>query len=144
MDVRYSVASGDRERGDGVRGSYDTFYAASSNFGSLGLIRGVNVQALSVGGTYVVSSPVALFWRYFNTHLYDRRDVWYGAVTPNISQPLATSTFLGHEVNLMVAYRLRPRLQVRTGYYQFFSGGYVSRVAQGNSREFRLQLIGGL
>ena len=144
MDVRYSVATGDGEKGDGVRGAYDTFYAASSHFGSLGQIRGVNVRALSVGGTSVIAPPLALFWRYFNTHLYDRRDVWYGSVAPNISHPDGTSSFLGHEVDLMLAYRVRPRLQVRAGYYQFFTGGYVRQSAHGSPREFRLQLIGGL
>jgi hypothetical protein len=142
LDARYTVTSGDGDKEDGVRSNYDTFYAASSNFGSLGQVRGVNVRALTVGGSIALASPLTLNWRYFNTHLHDRRDVWYGAVVPNLLNPAATSSFLGQETNLTLTYRLSPQLQVRAAYHRFFPGGYEGARAAGDPHEFRLQLIG--
>jgi hypothetical protein len=144
IDVRYAATSGDSARGDGVRGQYDTFYAAANYFGGLGQFRGTNIKSLSIGGNWAAARQLNFFWRYFNTHMNDTRDVWYGAVTPNLSRPSATSSFLGHEADMLLLYQVTKKLQVRTGYYRFFPGGYLSTGAHHGASELRLQVIGGI
>lgn len=144
LDVRYSFASGDEAHGDGVRGGYDTFYAPASSFGSLGQLKGVNVRSLNVGGNIAISAPLTLSWRYFNTHLATRHDIWYASAMPNIARPNASSSFLGQETDVTLSYRVSRKLQVRTGYYRFFPGGYVADGPRRDPSELRLQIIGGL
>lgn len=142
LDVRYTVTSADTGR-DGMRGQYDTVYGAATYFSFLGQIRGSNVRSFSVGGAARLAPRLTLNWRYFNTHLNDRRDAWYGAVNPTRSNPGATSSFLGHEAAGLLSFQARPNLLVRGGYYHFIPGGF-SPNAQGHPHEFRLQVIGGI
>ncbi len=143
LDVRYSATSGDGTSGDGKRTLFDTFYAASTNFGSLGLIRGINIRAFSVGGLLRLTRPLTLNWRYFNTFLNNRADVWYSSVTPNIARDGASSSHLGQETTLTLNYRVTPKLLIRTAYYRFYTGAYPDPVNGHGPFELRLQIIGG-
>ena len=55
----------------------------------------------------------------------------------------ATSLFAGQEVASVLSWQARPRLLVRTGYYQFIMGRYA-KDAKGDPFEVRLQIIGGI
>jgi hypothetical protein len=143
LDVRYTVASGDEVKGDGVRGQYDTFYAAANFFGALGQFRGSNVRSLNIGASTPITRTVSLNLRYWNTYLIKRDDLWYSAVNPNFSNKPATSMAAGNEFASLLSWQTTPRLLIRGGYYQFLPGAYAVH-AQGKPREFRLQVIGGL
>ena len=143
LDIRYSFASGDKAAGDGVRGGYDTFYAPASTFGSLGQLKGINARGLNVGGNIVIARPLTLAWRYLNTSLATRNDIWHASVMPDISRPDATSSFLGQETDFTLSYRVSRKLLVRTGYYRFFPGGYVADGPRHDPYELRMQIIGG-
>jgi hypothetical protein len=143
VDARYNVTSGDDAKGDGVRGQFDTFYAAANVYGALGLFRGSNLRSFNIGGTVPMAKTVTFNWRYWNNHLNSRNDVWYGAVGPNIVNPTPTSLFAGHEILSVLSWQATPKTLVRTGYFQFFPGRYA-QAAQGNPYELRLQIIGAL
>jgi hypothetical protein len=143
VDARYNLTSGDAAKGDGVRGQFDTFYGAANVYGALGQFRGSNLRNFNVGGPIPISKTVTLNLRYWNTHLTTRNDVWYGAVGPNIVNPAPTSLFAGQELASVLSWQATPKMLVRTGYFQFFPGGYAE-VAKGNPYELRLQIIGGL
>jgi hypothetical protein len=142
--ARVARTSGDAARGDGVRGTYDTFYGAASAFGSLGQIKGSNIQSTSIGGALPVARPLTLNWRYLATFLTTRTDVWYASATPNIASRNPHSSFLGQETNLTLIYSAASRLQVRLAYHQFFMGRYAQPAPSGSPHEFRLQLVGNL
>ncbi|MCE3285435.1 MAG: Alginate export, partial [Steroidobacteraceae bacterium] len=108
MDVRYTVTSPDVAKGDGVRAQFDHFYGPATYFSFLGQIRGSNVRAFSVGGATRLRPRLTLNWRYFATALHDRRDLWYGAVSPNLANAEATSTFLGHEIDGLLSFQATP------------------------------------
>ncbi len=144
VDVRYSVTSGDGATGDGTHGLFDTFYAASTNYGGLGLIKGSNIRSFTVGGLLRLSGPLTLNWRYFNAFLNNREDAWYGSVTPNISRDGASSSHVGQETNLTLGYRVTPKLLIRTAFHRFYSGAYPDPVNGHSPFELRLQIIGGL
>jgi hypothetical protein len=143
VDARYHVTSGDAAQGDGTRGTYDTFYGSTSTYGSLGLFKGSNQRALSVGGLLKLASPLDLRWRYFNTFLSERGDAWYLSGTRNYSRPGAASSHVGQEADFVFTYRLAPpRLSVRAAYLQFFPGAHFEPAARAGAYEVRLQLLG--
>ena len=136
LDVRYTVTSGDSAKGDGVRGQFDTFYAAANFYGALGQFRGSNLRSLNIGAATPITKTVSLNLRYWNTYLLHGSDLWYSAVNPNFSNPTTTSTAAGNEFASLVSWQTTPRLLIRAGYYQFLPGGYAVH-AQGKPREFR-------
>ena len=143
VDVRYNLTSGDDGKGDGVRGQFDTLYGAANVYGALGQFRGSNLRNVSVGGAVAITKPLTFNWRYWNTRLNTRNDIWYGVFTPNIVNPTATSLFAGHEIASVLSWQATPRTLVRTGYFQFVPGDYAVH-AQGRPYELRLQIIGRL
>lgn len=146
IDVRYNQTSGDAARGDGVRGQFDTFYGAANVYGALGQFRGNNLKNFNVGGLLSLVKgprPLTMNWRYWNSRLNTRADLWHGVINPSFSDPAATSSLAGHETALLLSWQATPKTMIRTGYFQFIPGPYATR-AQGRPYELRLQVIGRL
>lgn len=146
IDIRYNQTSGDKERGDGVRGQFDTFYGAANFYGALGQFRGANLKNFNVGGLLSLVKgrrPLTMNWRYWNSRLNTRADLWHGVINPSFSDPAATSSLAGHEVASLLSWQVTPKTLIRTGYFQFVPGPYATK-AEGRPYELRLQVIGRL
>jgi len=142
IEVRYVRTSGDEVDGDGLRGNYDTFYMALNQLGSLGLMRGANLHAISIGGTHTVAPKTDFTWRIYDSHLTTTQDGWYS--TRFIQRPDPTSSRVGNELNTQLSYTVSSHLNARLGFYRFFQGPYLKETHPGGSYEVRLQIFGNL
>lgn len=143
MELRYVRTSGDRARGDGIRGGYDAFYMAVAPFSALGLMRGTNVHALSIGATHTLHPKVSWIWRIHDSHATTLQDGWYSVRT--IRRPDAGASRIGNELDTLVTVAVSPRLNIRAGFYKFFAGPYLRNTGtSGSPYELRLQIFGRL
>lgn len=144
LDVRFSATSSDRQKGDGIRGTYDTFYEPASSYGSVGLLKGSNLRQLSVGGGAKLTPSLDLRWRAYANVIGSRADALYGSVVGNTFHPDATSRHVGEELDVYAYYRVTPKLQVRGAVLKFFPGRYFGTNIGAGPYELRLQIIGEL
>ncbi len=141
FEMRYLRTSGDQAVGDGTRGAYDTFYPASGQLSPLGLMRGPNLNSISIGANHRVAPKLVLTWRVHEHRLNTLNDGWYS--TRFIRREGATSPRLGTETDMLATFTLSSRLTARAGYFRLFPGGYISNTGtHGSPHEVRVQLFG--
>lgn len=145
FEIRYIRTTGDQARGDGRRGVYDPFYPANAAYGALGLMRGPNLHAISIGASHTILKKGLLTWRLHEDHLTTLNDGWYvgQSRSTTIVRPGATSNRLGSEWDSQFSWTFSPALTVRGGFYRLFPGAYFTETGGSNKPyEFRLQIFG--
>ncbi len=147
FEIRYIRTTGDAARGDGRRGAYDVFYPANAQYGALGLMRGSNSHAISIGAGHTLWRKGQINWRLHENHLTTMRDGWYvgQSTQTTIVRPGARSGRIGSEWDSQFGWTFSPALTVRGGVYKLWPGAYFADTRTGGAPyEFRLQIFGSL
>jgi len=122
--VYYDWASGDNDRGAG-NGYHHLFPLAHKYLGFMDLFGRRNIETPNVLLTIQPHEKLKLLCWYYYFRLQNGNDTPYSVVmTPFAPGVTPASRDLGHEIDLVAAYQLNPRMQLLFGYSHFFSGRY--------------------
>ncbi len=138
--VYYQWASGDRDPGDGDRGTFNQlFRTPHKDLGWMDMVGGQNIEDLNFRLT-VTPQPswtFILWWHIY--HLQQARDALYDASGAAIRQDPtgAAGRDVGSEADLGLRWTFRPRADVLFGYSHLFPGPFLLDTPGGASgRDF--------
>ena len=134
--MKFDVASGDRDPGDGRQETFDPLFFKSAYFNDASLLRPSNVidlhPSLTVrpASALEISGGVDVFWRYSTRDaIYDPPGFIQIPVTDN------RSSYLGTALDINVSWRIQRHALFSTSYVYFFTDNYVGS-AGGTSTGF--------
>ncbi len=134
----YNYASGDRDPGDGRRGTFDQLYPTNHyKYGTADRIGWRNIHDLMPGVEWRPTPK----WRFnLDGHrfwLASVGDALYteaGAVL--VRFPGASSRRVGDEIDLQVSWQIHARLTVGCGYARLFPGPYLKQAGRGPAASY--------
>ncbi|MCS7316456.1 MAG: alginate export family protein [Bryobacterales bacterium] len=131
--VEYSFASGDRDRGDGRRGTFDQLYPSNHPFyGIADRIGWRNIHDVSGGLEWRPDRRWRLRLECHSFWLADRRDALYTeAGVEFVRNPQATSSRVGWELDFQAEWQYSEHLRLGVGWARFFSGPFLKQSTPG-------------
>jgi hypothetical protein len=127
LSVYYDWASGSDDLGAG-NGYHHLFPLAHKYLGFMDLFGRRNIETPNVQLMLTPHEKVEILLWYYYFFLQNRNDTPYSVVmTPYNAANAPASADLGHEIDLTLSYRFRPRATVLVGYSHFFAGEYYAR-----------------
>jgi len=123
----YSYGSGDKNFGDGRRGTFDHLYPTNhSHFGIADRVGWRNMQEAEAGLIWRPAPKLVLRHEYHSIWLATRKDAFYlENGRPLIRNPLATTNHLYQEVSVDATWEPAKQVQIRAGYAHIFPGGFL-------------------
>src|SRR3990170_2456811 len=126
--VYYQWASGDREPGDGIHGTFNQlFRTPHKDLGWMDMVGGQNIEDLNfrLSTTPQPKLEFILWWHIY--HLQQARDALYDASGTAIRQDPtgAAGRDVGSEADLTLRWTFRPRANVLFGYSHLFPGRFL-------------------
>lgn len=139
LTAEFNLASGDANATDGRRGTFDQLYPTPHDkYGLTDQVGWRNIRHLragldlSPGRTFLVTANYHSWW------LMDRHDALYnspGAAMARIAGG-ASSSHVGHEIDLQISRPLTPQLQVMGGLAHILPGAFLKEATPGASYTF--------
>ena len=138
-----NLASGDRERGDGVNNTFSPLFGgAHSPYGILDAVRLQNVRDLALVGRVNPTSRLRLQLELHGLWLDSKTDAWYDGREQSLGRDPAgrSGRRLGQEIDLIANYRWSKNLTLEGGAACFLPGTAARNFGKdGTARFFYLQ-----
>ena len=140
LSGEFNYASGDQQRGDGVRGTYDTyFHSFHKHHGIADLLGRKNTRNFKSGFHLKPSSKTVVRLDHLLIWLASRTDSYYrhsgGVLVPGVATG-AASTYVGNEFDAQFVYTLSPEYKVGGGYARLFPGAFLDQTTPAADSSF--------
>jgi hypothetical protein len=144
MFAEYNYASGDADRADGTRGTFDQLYPTGHD--KLGLADQVGWKNIHGARGGVEIKPTAkwqLAGSYHSWWLASATDGLYGASGALVTRsPTGTAgRQVGQEVDAQLAYAYSPQLQIGAGYAHLIPGEFLNNMTPGHSYNYPYVMV---
>jgi hypothetical protein len=139
FSAEYNFASGDRNRKDGVRGTFDQLYpTAHDKYGLADQVGWKNIRNARAGVDLKLAKKWKLTARYDAWWLADPHDALYSATSTVVAQSTAGTAgrFVGQELDSVLGYSPANYIQVSGGYGHIFPGTFLNHTTPGQSYNF--------
>ena len=139
VSVEYNYASGDHNSKDGTRGTFDQLYAtAHDKYGLADQVGWKNIRNARAGVDLKLAKKWGLTGRYDAWWLADPHDALYSAASTVVARNTAgtAGSFVGQEIDSVLAYTFSKYLQVSGGYGHIFPGTFLNNTTPGESYNF--------
>ena len=139
VSVEYNYASGDHNSKDGTRGTFDQLYAtAHDKYGLADQVGWKNIRNARAGVDLKLARKWGLTGRYDAWWLADPHDALYSAASTVVARNTAgtAGSFVGQELDSVLAYTFSKYLQVSGGYGHIFPGTFLNNTTPGESYNF--------
>jgi len=140
VHAEFNYASGDQERGDGVRGMYDTyFHSFHKHYGIANLLGRKNTCNFKSGFHFKPNSKTVVRLDHLLIWLASRTDSYYrhsgSVLVPGVASG-AASTYVGNEFDAQFVYTLSPEYKVGGGYARLFPGAFLDETTPAADSSF--------
>jgi hypothetical protein len=139
VSVEYNYASGDHNPKDGTRGTFDQLYAtAHDKYGLADQVGWRNIRNARAGVDLKLAKKWGLTGRFDAWWLADPHDALYSASSTVVARNTAgtAGSFVGQELDSVLAYTFSKYLQVSGGYGHIFPGTFLNNTTPGESYNF--------
>jgi hypothetical protein len=131
IGVEYSHASGDADPNDGETTTFDGLFGAVDTFyGRMNIFAWMNLQDYQATFSVKPTKTIDLSVDYHYFRRDEKNDFWYHINerpirVANRANLDGLSSELGHEVDLLVKWRINKQVELFSGYSHFFAGGFI-------------------
>ena len=136
----FNSASGDAEFGDGVRGTYGTyFHSFHKHYGIADLLGFSNTRNFKAGFHFKPNDKAMVRLDHLLIWVASRNDAHYrhtGAVLLPRVEGGAASSFVGNEFDAQFVYTLSPEYRLGGGFARLFPGAYVAETTPAANSSF--------
>ena len=135
----YNYATGDKDPGDGKRGTFDTLYPTPHDkYGLTDQVGWKNIHALKTGVELRPHSKWMVSSYFHESWLADKTDALYTAPGAVSVRPTAKSEgrHVGEELAAQAVYTANKQLQISGGFGHLFPGKFLKTTTPGKSYNF--------
>ena len=135
IGVELSYASGDHDPTDGDHETFDNVFGAVDCFyGRMNLFAWKNLADYQATFSVKPTKKMKIWLDYHFFRLAEDSDAWYYCSgRPQRRDPTGHSgSTLGHELDLMLKWKMTDDLELFTGYAHFFPGGFIKHTPGGH------------
>jgi hypothetical protein len=139
LTTEYNYASGDKDPGDGIRGTFDQLYPTPHDkYGLADQFGWKNIHHVRAGVEFTPVERTPVTTAYHSWWLAERRDALYSASSAVVARVPggAASSHVGQELDIQVARPLTPQLQLAGGYAHIFPGKFLDEATPGASYSY--------
>jgi Alginate export len=140
----YNYASGDANRADGTRGTFDQLYPTGHDkYGLTDQIGWRNIHHARVGVEFKPSAKWGVNGGYHSWWLASVTDALYSAGGAAAARSAAGTAgrHIGQEVDIQAAYNYSPQLQIGTGYAQLIPGAFLTNTTPGHAYSYPYLMV---
>ena len=136
----FNYASGDQEVGDGVRGTYDTyFHSFHKHYGIADLLGRRNTRNFKSGFHFKPNSKTIVRLDHLLIWLASRNDAYYrhsgSVLVPRVANG-ASSSYVGNEFDAQMVYTLSPEYRLGGGFARLFPGAFLAETTPATDSSF--------
>jgi hypothetical protein len=135
----YNYASGDEDRGDGRRGTFDQLYpTAHDKYGLADQVGWRNIEHLRAGIELKPTARLQVSGGLHSWWLASATDALYSASGAAVARSNAgtAGTHVGREIDVQAAFAYSPQLQVSGGYAYLSPGEFLKNTTPGHSYSY--------
>ena len=140
----YNYASGDGNRTDGTRGTFDQLYPTGHDkYGLADQVGWRNIHHARAGVEFKPSAKWGVNGGYHSWWLASVTDALYGAGGAAIARSAAGTAgrHVGQEVDMQAAYNYSPQLQIGAGYAHLMPGEFLTNTTPGHSYSYPYLMV---
>lgn len=140
----YNYASGDANKADGTRGTFDQLYAtAHDKYGLTDQVGWKNVHDARVGLEVKPTSKLQLSGGYHSWWLASATDALYNASGTSVARSAtgAAGRHIGQEVSAQMAFVYSPQLQISGGYAYLIPGQFLKNTTPGHAYSYPFAMV---
>lgn len=127
-------ATGDREPGDSLSERFDRLFVTARHWSTLSLFTWANVIGPKVRASVRPTKWLSCDGYYGLYWLDAAKDAW--PMANRRDERGASGTFVGQELDIRLAFRINPRVDVETGYACLLPGGFVASTGPADDADF--------
>ena len=145
LSAEYSYASGDAQRKDGIRGTFDQFYPSNHNYyGMIDQFGWKNLVNWRAGYDCVISKNLKFRLDFNEFYLATAQDSLYGSSgSAVLSNYKATSSHIGSEINGVALYQWSRTWRFGAGWGRLFAGDYLKQSKAGFNYTYQYVMFVG-
>jgi Alginate export len=140
----YNYASGDGNRADGTRGTFDQLYPTGHDkYGLADQVGWRNIHHARTGVEFRPSAKWGVNGGYHSWWLASVTDALYSAGGAAIARSAAGTggRHVGQEVDVQAAYNYSPQLQIGAGYAHLIPGEFLTNTSPGHSYSYPYLMV---
>jgi hypothetical protein len=143
--AEYNYASGDRNRKDGTRGTFDQLYpTAHDKYGLADQVGWKNIEHLRGGVELQLRQKWSTAAKYSSWWLADPHDALYNAASTVVARvPAGTAgRFVGQEIDFVTSYKPIKPMEISGGVGHLFPGAFLNSASPGHAYTFPYVSLG--
>jgi hypothetical protein len=140
----YNYASGDANKSDGTRGTFDQLYpTAHDKLGLADQVGWKNIHDARAGVEIKPTAKLQVSSSYHSWWLASATDALYSASGASVARSAAGTAgrHVGQEIDAQMAYAYSPQLQISGGYAYLIPGEFLKNTTPGHSYSFPFLMV---